>query len=117
LLQDDLAHHEVAGQPSSVLHEDDLHPVGFHTIKQGRQARPIVEILGAAHAGVTELIDDLEPMVLRVLGDGRGLAVPGIPIHLPQAAASEVAEGLDGSLESHLLRGGLKAASTAGNKG
>ncbi len=55
--------------------------------------------------------------VLRVLGDGRGLAVPGIPVHLPQATASEVADGLEGYLGFHLFRGGLKAASSAENQG
>ncbi len=55
--------------------------------------------------------------MLRVLGDRRGLAVPGIPVHLPEAAASEVADGFEGSLGFHLLRGGLKAASTAGKQG
>ena len=53
--------------------------------------------------------------MLRVLGDLRGLAVPGIPVHLPEAAASEVADCFEGSLRSHLLLGGLKASFTAGN--
>ncbi len=38
LLEDDLAHHEVAGKPRRVLHEDDLHPVGLDTVEQSRQA-------------------------------------------------------------------------------
>jgi hypothetical protein len=33
LLEDDLANHQIAGQPGRVLHQDDLHAVGFDAIK------------------------------------------------------------------------------------
>jgi hypothetical protein len=70
-------------------------------VEQSRQAGAIVQVLGAADPGVTELVDQLEAVSLRVLGYGRGLPVPGIPINLPQAGAAEVADRLGEDLGFH----------------
>jgi hypothetical protein len=65
------------------------------------QAGAIVQVLGAADPGIPELVDHRKAMTLRVLGYGRGLPVPGIPINLPQAGAAEVADRLGEDLGFH----------------
>ena len=117
MLKDHLADHEVAGQPGRILHEYDLHPVGLDAIKQGGQAGAIVEILRAGYAGITELSYYIKSVLLRVLGDRRGLAVPGIPVHLAEPTASEIADGLGGSLGFHGPSVSLKVSFTTGIQG
>jgi hypothetical protein len=83
LLEDDLADHEVAGQPGRILHEYDLDSVGLDAVEQSGEAGTFVEVLGAAHAGVTEVVDDLKSAVLCVLRNRGGLTVPASPSTCP----------------------------------
>jgi len=94
LLKDDFADHEIASEPGCILDENDLHPVALDAVEKGRQAGSIIEIFRAADARIAELVDDLQPLGLRVLGYGRSLPVPCIPTSLTEAAAAEVADRL-----------------------
>ena len=67
--------HQLTREAASVLDDDGPHAVGFDAVEQRREARPVLDRVGAGDGSIVELADDFEATPLGEVFDRLALTL------------------------------------------